>query len=235
MKCNHSWAIRNKQWLSLFLFSLLLRRAEREREKERERERRGIISHSFCFVLLFLWVCIHLSSSTSRTLSPHPPTSPPPRRAPRLHRDAVQHCHQHQHHCIQILRLRWLTWKQNGKVDRKKKQKKKHVWNMKARLRNLARGIYEAPLRARHVGEWLGISRLYCQKVQKVHSVVLWLFFFFFFLERVRDKLLINLGFYSPSVKNAIYLKGVALSRSDLGGDYSLQWWCSTVWLLLFS
>ena len=48
-------------------------------------------------------------------------------------------------------------------------------------------------------------------------------FFFFFFLERVRDKLLINLGFYSPSVKNAIYLKGVALSRSDLGGDYSLQ------------
>lgn len=53
-------------------------------------------------------------------------------------KDAVQHCHQHQHHCIQRLGLRRFIRKQSGK---------KHVWNIKVCLRNLTWGIYETPLK----------------------------------------------------------------------------------------
>lgn len=123
-------------------------------------ERREEGSSLISFFFWFLWVHFHL-------IYIHRPLSDVAHKPHKTLDDAVQHCHQHQHHCIQRLRLRWLTWKKNGK---------KHVWNMKACLRNLTSGISETPLKPGVFGERLGISQLYSWWVQRVHLVMFWLF-----------------------------------------------------------
>ncbi len=85
-------------------------------------EQREEGSSLICFVFFVPFEFIFTSST------PFAPLSDIAHKPHKTLDDAVQLCHQHQHHCIQRLGLRWLTWKQNGKKD---------VWNMKACLRNL--------------------------------------------------------------------------------------------------
>lgn len=75
--------------------------------------------------------------------------------------NAVQHCHQHRF--IQRLRLRWLTWKQNGK---------KHVYN----IRSLPLGIYETPLQRGMLVNSSGLRNFIASWVQRVDSIRIGLF-----------------------------------------------------------